>query len=119
MREGRNRFGMRNSTRRVAWASLPAFRALQGDVSSLRSAELHEVVDGQRSSGKLDETCPNRERSEVDAEESEPVDQCADLRLRCVVIARIEQNAPAALGPGVAGEDVRLQVIERLHDARA
>jgi len=45
----------------------------------LASAELDEVMCRQRSAGTLRELPADRERTEIDAEEAEPIDQWADL----------------------------------------
>src|SRR5438876_4933142 len=85
----------------------------------INSADLDEILVRQRSAGKLSELAADRERSEIDADEVDPVDECRHFRLRCVIVAGIEQHAPSAVRPWIAGQDFRAEVIERLHDARA
>jgi hypothetical protein len=83
------------------------------------SADLDEILVRQRSAGKLSELAADRERSKIDADEADLVDECRHFRLCCAVVAGIEQYAPSAVRPRIAGQDFGGEVIERLHDARA
>src|SRR2546428_12907360 len=85
----------------------------------INSADLHEILVRQRSAGKLSELAADRERSKIDADEADPVDECGYFCLCRVVVPGIEQHAPSALRPRIAGKDFRAKVIERLHDACA
>ena len=73
----------------------------------------------QRTAWKLDKLSTNGERSKIDAEEAELVDQCCDFRFRGVIITGIEQYTLAAIGLRVTCEHVRLQVVESLDHACA
>jgi len=74
------------------WTSNPRLRA-----RSNRSADLDEILVRQRFAGKLSELAADGERPKIDADEADPVDQCHYFRLCCVVVAGIEQHAPAAI----------------------
>src|SRR5712671_4309345 len=79
---------------------------------------LDEVLVRQRSSGELRELAADRQRSKINAEEADAVDQRRDLRLRRRIIAGIEQHAPSAAILRVRGQNFRAQMIERLYDTR-
>src|SRR5882672_5939143 len=83
------------------------------------SADLDEILVRQRSSRKLSELAAERERSKIDAEEADPIDECRHFRFCCLVVAGIEQHAPAAIGARIVGQNFRAKVIERLHDPRS
>jgi hypothetical protein len=63
-------------------------------------ADLDEVLVRQWPAGKLSDLATDRERSKIEANEADPVDECRYLGLRCVVVA--EENStrrpPSALG---------------------
>src|SRR5207237_5046208 len=84
------------------WTSSPRLRA-----RSNRSADLDEILVRQRPPGKLSELPADGERSKIDADEADPVDECCYFRLCCVVVAGIEQHAPAAICPWISGKDLR------------
>src|SRR6266404_7626867 len=58
------------------------------------SADLDEILVRERSSGKLSELAADRERSKIDTDEADPIDECRHFRLCCLVVAGIEQHAP-------------------------
>src|SRR5246127_4802475 len=76
-------------------------------------------MNGQRSARDLGQLAAGLERSEVDTEEAELVDRPADDALGLSVVARMEQDAATAVGRGIVGQQLRRQVVERLHDLRA
>lgn len=65
--------------------------------------------------GKLSDLATDRERSKIDANEADPVDECRYLGLRCVVVAGREQHAPSAVGPRIFRQYLCAKVIERLN----
>ena len=54
------------------------------------SIELDQVVHGKRTARELHQPCADRERSEIEPEEAEPVDKRADLGLRGAFVTGIE-----------------------------
>src|SRR5947209_4551032 len=81
------------------------------------SSDLYKVLVRQRPSGKLRELAANRERSEINADKADAIDERCYLRLRRAVVAGIEQHAPATVRAWVSGEHFCAQMIERLDDA--
>jgi hypothetical protein len=80
---------------------------------------LRTAAGWELASRKLQELGSDGEPAEIDAEEAQSVDQRGDFGFRELVVTRIEQHAPAALGTGVALQQSGKQVVERLDHARA
>ncbi|WP_372398959.1 SDR family oxidoreductase [Azospirillum sp. HJ39] len=82
-------------------------------------SDFHKVQSGEWSARELGQAAAEGERAEVDAEEAELIDQGAHPRLGVGIVAGIEQNALAAIAGPIAGEQMRLEMVERLHHPRA
>ena len=54
------------------------------------SSNPDEVLVGQRAAGKLHEFATDRERPEINARKPDAIDQLRHLRLRALVVARVE-----------------------------
>src|SRR5688572_8355118 len=82
------------------------------------SAEFDQVQRRKRSARELHQPAANSEGTEIDTEEAETLDQRTDLGLRRRIVARIEEDTPPALGPRIAGDQMRPQVVECLDEPR-
>ena len=60
---------------------------------------------------------PTAERSQIDTNETEPVDERGHLLLRRAVVAGIEQHALTAVRARIAGQHLCAEVVEGLDDA--
>jgi hypothetical protein len=83
------------------------------------SADLDQILVRQWSAGELSELAADRERSQIDADEANPVDERRHFSLCCGVVAGIEKHALPAVRPRIVGQDLCAKVVERLYDARA
>src|SRR4051812_15129636 len=94
--------------REVRRSERPLMRAVS------RSIELDEVEGRERASGELDQTRADRQRTEIDAEETETVDQRPEVGFGSRVVAGIEQHPPAALASGIFHQQPRQEMVEGL-----